>query len=39
VDFSLTRTGAVTYPLTFGVLAATPKWTLVSDDPQLAVGS
>lgn len=39
VDFTLVRTGAVTYPLTFGVLAASPKWTLVSDDPALAAGS
>jgi hypothetical protein len=36
VAFTLTRTGAVTYPLTFGVLAANPKWTLVSDDPAMA---
>lgn len=35
VTFTLTRTGAVTYPLTFGVLAATPKWNLISDDPAL----
>lgn len=35
VDFSLVRTDSVNYPLTFGVLAATPKWTLVSDDPAL----
>jgi len=39
VDFTLVRTGALTYPLTFGILAATPKFTIVSDDPALASGS
>jgi hypothetical protein len=36
VEFTLVRTGALTYPLTFGVLAADPKFTIVSDDPALA---
>lgn len=36
VEFTLVKTGAVTYPLTFGVLDADPKYTIVSDDPALA---
>jgi hypothetical protein len=36
VDFSLVRTDSVNYPLTFGVLSATPKWKLLSNDPALA---
>lgn len=36
VEFTLVRSGAVTYPLTFGVLDADPKYTIVSDDPALA---
>jgi hypothetical protein len=39
VDFTLVRTGALTYPLTFGVLADDPKWTLLTNDPALAAGS
>ena len=33
VSFTLQRTDAVTYPLTFGVLANTPKYQIISDDP------
>lgn len=39
VEFTLVKTGALTYPLTFGVLAAKPKFTIVSNDPALKVGS
>ena len=35
VSFSLTRTDAVQYSTTFGVLANDPKWTMVTDDPEL----
>lgn len=39
VEFTLTRTGPVQYPLTFGLLAngSNPKWTMVSNDPALAI--
>jgi hypothetical protein len=36
VSFTLTRSGAVTYPINFGVLAAKPPYTILSDDPALA---
>lgn len=35
VAFTLTRSGAVTYPINMGVLAATPAYTIFSDDPSL----
>lgn len=35
VSFTLTRSGAVTYPINMGVLAATPPYTIFSDDPAL----
>jgi hypothetical protein len=35
VEFTLTATDAVTYPLTFGVLDADPKYTIVSNDPSM----
>jgi hypothetical protein len=36
VSFTLTRSGAVTYPINFGVLSHTPPYTILSDDPALA---
>jgi hypothetical protein len=36
VSFTLTRSGAVTYPINFGVLAATPPYTIFSNDEALA---
>lgn len=33
VSFTLTRSGALTYPINFGVLAATPPYTIFTDDP------
>jgi len=39
VDFTLVKSGALTYPLTFGVLDDDPKYTIVSNDPAMAVGS
>lgn len=35
VAFTLQKAAAVTYPLTFGILDATPKWYLLSDDANL----
>ncbi len=41
VEFTLTRTGALTYPLTMGILdnGDKPKFTIVSNDPKMAQGS
>lgn len=36
VTYTLARDGAVEYPLNFGVLDSTPKFTIVSDDPAMA---
>lgn len=36
VEFTLTATDAVTYPLTFGVLDADPKYTIISNDSNMA---
>ena len=36
VSFSLTRSDAVGYGITFGVLANTPRWTLATDDPNFS---
>lgn len=33
VSYTLTREGALTFPLEFGVLDSTPKFTIVTDDP------
>lgn len=38
VSFSLTRSDAVGYSTTFGVLSGTPKWELFSNDPELDPG-
>lgn len=35
VSFTLTRSGAVTYPINFGVLSNIPPYTIFSDDPAL----
>ena len=35
VEFTLVRSGALTYPLTFGILDASPKFTIVSNDDNL----
>ena len=40
VTWTLTRTGAVTYPLTFGLLDASPaKYHILSNDPAMGDGS
>jgi hypothetical protein len=39
VTFTLTRAGAVLYPLNLGLLDATPKFAIVSNDPAMASGS
>jgi hypothetical protein len=39
VAYTLTRTGALTYPLTFGLLDAQPKYFILSDDPAMGDGS
>jgi hypothetical protein len=39
VTFTLTRAGAVTYPLTFGMLGADPKYAIVSNDVAMSGGS
>lgn len=39
VSFTLTRSGAVTYPINFGVLAATPAYEILSNDPALDGGA
>lgn len=41
VDFTLTRSGALTYPLTFGILdnGDNPKFNILSNDPKMAPGS
>jgi hypothetical protein len=39
VTFTLTRAGAVTYPLTFGMLGATPKYAILSNDEAMGDGS
>ena len=36
VTFTLTRSGAVTYPINFGVLANTPPYEIFSNDPAMA---
>lgn len=36
VNFVLTREGAVEYPVTFGVLEATPAYTIITNDPGMA---
>lgn len=35
VNFVLTREGAVEYPVTFGVLEATPAYTIITNDPAM----
>lgn len=35
ISFSLTRTDAVAYSVTFGVLANEPKWLMLTDDPAI----
>ena len=37
VAFTLQRSDALTYPLTFGVLANDPKYQIVSDDPAFGI--
>jgi len=37
VEFTLAATDAVTYPITFGVLDADPKYTIISNDPNMAL--
>lgn len=39
VSYTLTNTGAVTYPIEFGVLDNTPKFTIVTDDSAMGTGS
>lgn len=39
VTFTLTREGAVTYPLTFGVLDNTPKFQIITEDSAMGTGS
>ena len=39
VSYTLTREGALTYPLTFGVLDDTPKYQIISNDPAMATGT
>ena len=41
VDFTLVRSGALTYPLTMGILdnGDKPKFTIISNDPKMAPGS
>ena len=41
VDFTLVRSGALTYPLTMGILdnGDKPKFTIISNDPNMAPGS
>jgi hypothetical protein len=39
VTWTLVRTDALTYPITFGVLANEPKYRIVSDDPAMGEGS
>lgn len=39
VSFSLTRSDAVAYSVTFGVLAADPKWIMLTDDPIVVAGA
>lgn len=39
VTWTLVRTDAVTYPITFGVLANEPKYRILSDDPAMGEGS
>jgi hypothetical protein len=36
VTFTLTRSGAVTYPIKFGVLAATPAYEILTNDEAFA---
>lgn len=39
VNFVLTREGAVEYPVTFGVLEATPAYTIITNDPAMEASS
>ena len=39
VTWTLVRTDALTYPITFGVLANEPKYRILSDDPAMGAGS
>jgi hypothetical protein len=39
VEFTLTATDALTYPLTFGVLDASPKYTIISNDANMGPGA
>ena len=39
VTYTLTRAGALTYPLTFGLLESDPKYVILSDDPAMGDGS
>lgn len=39
VNFVLTREGAVEYPVTFGVLEATPAYTIITNDPAMEAPS
>ena len=39
VTYTLTRAGALTYPLTFGLLESDPKYFILSDDPAMGDGS
>lgn len=37
VSFALTRTDAVGYDITFGVLGSTPRWQLLTDDAEITI--
>ena len=39
VTWTLVRTDALTYPITFGVLTNEPKYRILSDDPAMGAGS
>lgn len=38
VTFKLSRTDAIGYAMSFGILGSTPRWTMETDDPNVVTG-